>query len=160
MTATDPFSDPDDTAGVAYPPPLLFLGALTLSLVLGRATAAERGARTRRGLAFGSLAAGFGLFAASIGTLRCLGTDVRPFKPTTALATGGPYALTRNPIYVGLTLIYAGVALLARSLAALVLLPVVLGVLERTVVDKEERYLERRFGDAYRAYSKRVPRWF
>ncbi len=59
-----------------------------------------------------------------------------------------------------MTSVYIGIALRTRSIPALVMLPVALALLDSGVVAREERYLERRFGDTYRAYRDRVPRWF
>jgi protein-S-isoprenylcysteine O-methyltransferase Ste14 len=65
----------------------------------------------------------------------------------------------RNPIYVGMLLLYAGIGLAARSPWVLVLaLPLVV-ILRYGVVAREETYLQQRFGDAYRDYKARVRRW-
>ncbi|MFI5210728.1 MAG: methyltransferase family protein, partial [Gemmatimonadales bacterium] len=66
---------------------------------------------------------------------------------------------SRNPMYVGMTLLYLGIALWANSLWPLLLLPAVLVVMRRGVIAREEAYLERRFGDEYRSYRARVRRW-
>ncbi len=62
-------------------------------------------------------------------------------------------------MYLGFTLIYVGVAFLVRSVWPFILLPIVLFVMRRGVIDREERYLTRRFGDPYREYMSRVRRW-
>ena len=81
-------------------------------------------------------------------------------KPcTTALAVGGPYRFTRNPMYLGLVFITAGLALLANALWPLILLPVVIVILRRAVIDREERYLTAKFGEEYLQYKARVRRW-
>jgi protein-S-isoprenylcysteine O-methyltransferase Ste14 len=87
------------------------------------------------------------------------GTNVRPDLPSTALVTDGPFRFTRNPLYVGLTLMYAGIALLIPAVWPLLLLIAVLLVMQWGVIAREERYLERKFGEAYRAYLGRVRRW-
>ncbi|MBD5656417.1 MAG: isoprenylcysteine carboxylmethyltransferase family protein [Candidatus Eremiobacteraeota bacterium] len=153
--------DDSDTPGVCGPPPLIFIAALGLGLALGRGTASDtRGSQVSRFLGTAAIPAGVLLGAAAIVALKGAGTNLDPFKPSTALVTRGPFRFTRNPAYVGATSIYIGIALLARSLPALTLLPVALALLDRGVVDREERYLERRFGDAYRSYRATVPRWF
>jgi protein-S-isoprenylcysteine O-methyltransferase Ste14 len=88
------------------------------------------------------------------------GTNVNPALPTTALVVTGPFRFSRNPLYVALTLIYVGLALLANALWGLALILPVLLVLHHGVVRREERYLEAKFGDAYRAYRARVRRYF
>ena len=87
------------------------------------------------------------------------GTDPNPTKPTTALVVAGPFRFTRNPLYVSLTGLYVGLSLLVNTLWPLVLLPGVLFVMQRGVIDREERYLERKFGDDYRRYKAQVRRW-
>ncbi len=150
-----------ETAGVAVPPPLIFVGALALGLVVSRLKPdAQKSARFTRALGGASVAAGIALGVAAIGALKRAGTNLDPFKPTTALATTGVYGFSRNPAYVAATSIYIGIAMYARSLPALVLLPIVLALLDRLVVSREERYLERLFGDEYRRYEDAVPRWF
>ena len=71
----------------------------------------------------------------------------------------GPYALSRNPLYLGLLALYLGIALMASSLWALVLFPlgVVLG--DGGAIRPEERFLRQRFGPAYEEYAGRVRRW-
>ncbi len=149
----------DETAGVLAPPPLIFATALVAGLALGNAAIVrKRSCDILSGSAAAVLGASLGL--ATILALKRAGTQLRPDRPTTALVTSGPFRYTRNPAYVGATLIYVGAALAARSVPALTFLPIALVVLERGVVEREERYLEQRFGDAYRSYKAAVPRWF
>ena len=87
------------------------------------------------------------------------GTNIRPDQPTLALASDGPFRFTRNPLYIAVTGLYLGIALLVNALWPLVLLIPVLAVLRWGVVGREERYLEAKFGEPYRAYKARVRRW-
>jgi len=75
------------------------------------------------------------------------------------LVIWGPYRFTRNPMYVGMATLYVGGTLLLNDLWPLALLPVVITLVQRRVIAKEEAYLERTFGDVYRAYKARVRRW-
>jgi len=86
-------------------------------------------------------------------------THVDPYQPTTAIVTNGPFRFTRNPLYVAMTIIYIGVALWLGSTTAYLFLPLVHLALHFGVVRREERYLEAKFGDEYRAYCARVRRW-
>jgi len=95
----------------------------------------------------------------AIRRFRLAGTSVVPGEPSTVLVVKGPYQFTRNPIYIGFVLLYFGLAIILTSLWVLVLLIPVLIVLQRGVVEREEIYLERQFGEAYRKYQARVPRW-
>lgn len=86
-------------------------------------------------------------------------TNVNPWKPTTSLVTGGTYRFTRNPLYVGLTLVFVGLALAFDTTWGFVVLVPVLATLHFGVVLREERYLEGKFGDEYRQYRERVRRY-
>jgi protein-S-isoprenylcysteine O-methyltransferase Ste14 len=150
-----------DTPGIAVPPPVLFIIPLALGLALGRGTRTDsRGAAFARTVGVASIAAGAGLGIAALAAIRRAGSSPNPYAPTTALVTDGAFSFTRNPAYVGATAISVGIGLAARSLPALAFLPITLALLDRFVVDREERYLERRFGHVYREYKLRVPRWF
>ena len=87
------------------------------------------------------------------------GTNVNPRLPATAVVSTGPFRLSRNPLYVALTLVYVGLALLANALWVLLFIVPVLVVMHYGVVRREERYLEAKFGDTYRAYRSRVRRY-
>jgi protein-S-isoprenylcysteine O-methyltransferase Ste14 len=87
------------------------------------------------------------------------GTTMFPFASASRLVRHGPYRFTRNPMYVGLTLAYIGIALIMNVGWPLVLLPLVLGGLDVFVIREEEKYLLRTFGDEYAAYKKQVRRW-
>ena len=151
-----------DVAGVIALPPLIFLGFLAAATVLEAIVplpilVAHSLARYVAGVA---LAAG-GFVMIAIGTRRfaAAGTNIPPTLPTTALVVDGIYRRTRNPLYLGTTLIYLGLGVAAGSLWVIGLLVPLLWVINVGVVKREERYLERKFGDAYRAYKARVRRW-
>lgn len=91
--------------------------------------------------------------------MRRAGTNVDPYHPTTAIVEAGPYRYTRNPLYVGMALIYSGISARANALPAALLLPAVLHLVDRGVIRREERYLEGKFGDEYLRYKGRVRRW-
>ena len=149
-----------DTAGVIAPPPLIYAGALGVGLLakaLFPATFLPGGVARALGLPL--TGSGLLLFISSIRAMRRGETDVRPYKPTTSIVTEGPYRFTRNPIYLGFTLVYGGVSALANSPWAILLLPFVLGLMQRGVIEREERYLERVFGEEYTRYKARVRRW-
>jgi protein-S-isoprenylcysteine O-methyltransferase Ste14 len=109
----------------------------------------------------GALLAVSGFVLIGMGTQRFVaaGTNIPPNLPTTALVVDGIYARTRNPLYLGTTLVYVGLSVAAGSLWAIVLLVPLLWLINVGVIAREERYLERKFGDAYRAYKVRVRRW-
>ena len=152
-----------DHAEVTVMPPLLFLGALALGSVLSLVVPIGPGPGSANALALTVgltfVAIGFALVALSVRNFRRAGTSVVPTEPATTLVVTGPYRFTRNPIYVGFVLAYFGFAIVLTSMWVLLLLIPVLGILQRGVVAREEDYLERQFGEAYRKYKARVPRW-
>jgi protein-S-isoprenylcysteine O-methyltransferase Ste14 len=92
-------------------------------------------------------------------TLLRHGTNVNPLQPTTVLVTEGLFRRTRNPLYVGIIITQYAVALIfALDWLLLLILPNWI-VLHFAVVTREERYLERKFGETYRRYKARVPRY-
>jgi protein-S-isoprenylcysteine O-methyltransferase Ste14 len=86
-------------------------------------------------------------------------TTMRPDKPVSNLIQDGPFRYTRNPLYLSDAMIYSGIAVLRNSLWSILLLPVAMFVIEREVMGREERYLERTFGEEYLDYRRRVRRW-
>ncbi|MSP47910.1 MAG: isoprenylcysteine carboxylmethyltransferase family protein [Alphaproteobacteria bacterium] len=149
-----------ETAGVIAPPPVLYLGSLIAGVILDLLFPAPLPDHALRlPAAAVVLVAGLALVAVCFRRFKAADTNVPTWMPTTALVTGGPYRISRNPIYLALTLAYLGLALFWGSLWPLVLLAPLLLVMRYGVIGREERYLEARFGDAYRAYRSSVRRW-
>ena len=148
------------TSGVRFPPPLVFLLGLVAGWVLERVIdLPELDELTAGILAAICFVPGVLLLFGALGTFRASEIDPRPWRPTAALTLRGPYRFTRNPMYLGMALIYLGAALVFGLTWSIVLLPVVMAVIRTRVIAKEERYLEAKFGDDYRAYRARVRRW-
>lgn len=153
-------STSSDTAGVRVPPPLIYLGGLAVGFGLEALLPGTSLPGAVRWVLGGVLFVAGLAFGASFNTAFARkGTAVEPWKPTTAIVTGGPFRLTRNPAYLAMALMYFGIALLGDALWALVPLPIVLAVIDRAVIAREERYLERKFGDEYVGYKRGVRRW-
>ena len=98
----------------------------------------------------------------AIGSFRAFakaGTNVDVKKPATAIVTAGPYSISRNPMYLALTLLLAGIGILANTFWVLAILPPVLVVVEFGVIRREEVYLENKFGEGYLQYKRSVRRW-
>jgi protein-S-isoprenylcysteine O-methyltransferase Ste14 len=153
-----------DTAGVIAPPPLLALTAVVLGLLLDwllpayvlsvLLTLTER-------IVIGGfvMASALALAFPAIFAFRRANTHVEPWKPTSALVTGGIFRYLRNPMYVGMTGFLIGLAIALASDWMLVMSVVLALTIHFGVVTREERYLDAKFGDAYRAYRARVPRY-
>ncbi len=151
-----------DTAGVLAAPPLLFGAAWAAARLLHAVKPMEISRRQRAALrraGWAAVLAGSAISAAVVREFHKAATAVSPYHATSNLAVGGPYRFSRNPDYIGQTLIYSGSALVANSWWPLMLLPPVLAAVQRGVIEREERYLDRRFGDTYRRYARRVRRW-
>ena len=153
-----------DSAGVIAPPPLIALAAVVLGLALdwllpAYVVSVLLSLTERIIIGAMLIAAGGALAIPAMRGFRSAGTHVEPWKPSSALVTGGIFGWLRNPMYVGLALIVAGLGIaLASDWMLVMLVPAVL-LLHFGVVKREERYLEAKFGDAYRAYKERVPRY-
>ena len=152
--------DSSDHAGVPVPPPLVFLAGLLAGigldalLNLGEPSTGVRIAGTVVGVI------AFLYFdSAAMRSFKLAGTTPMPWRPASALVVNGPYRITRNPMYVGMGFLLTGLAFAFGALIALAFLPVVLLVIDRVVIAREEPYLERRFGADYAEYKGQVRRW-
>jgi protein-S-isoprenylcysteine O-methyltransferase Ste14 len=153
-------SEAQETAGVIAPPPLIYAGALATGLLAKGLFPGRLLPRTvARALGLPLIGSGLLVFFFGLRAMHHAGTEVRPDRPTTSLVVEGPYRFTRNPLYLGFTLVYGGITTLANSPPAALLLPVVLALMRRGVIEREERYLERIFGEEYTQYKARVRRW-
>jgi protein-S-isoprenylcysteine O-methyltransferase Ste14 len=154
--------DTRDNANVRFPPPLIYLGALLLGIFIGRAVIVPSFAtQPHLRVLVGSAVILIGVIVnfAGAGLFMRHRTAIIPHKPASRLVTTGVYQWTRNPMYLGMALLYCGLAILFDSIVALLLLPFVLLIIQTQVIAKEEAYLERAFGEEYRSYKSRVRRW-
>lgn len=152
-----------DHPGVIAPPPLIYFGFLLLGWVLDRYVLRLAFPwpldMTVKVIAVVLIVTGLGLETWAGGLFRKAGTNVVPWSPSTALVSDGPYRFSRNPMYLGFTLVYLGLALGLQSPAAMILLVPCLVLMTWGVILREERYLTARFGQAYLDYKDRVRRW-
>jgi protein-S-isoprenylcysteine O-methyltransferase Ste14 len=153
-----------DIPGVIAPPPLIATFAVVFGLLLDRlhpvyvvSTLMLYSTRIVVGVALAL--AGGALAVAAERRFKAAGTNVQPWRPSLRLATDGVYARLRNPMYVGLILLTGGIGIALASDWTLVLLVAAAFILHHGVVLREERYLEAKFGEEYRRYRARVPRW-
>lgn len=149
-----------DGPGILVPPPLIYLAGFGLG---GLAELALPSADLPLWLRLLGAGAGVALLLA-LDTFagvrfRAHRTPFNPARPARALVVDGPYRFTRNPMYVGMACAYAGAALGSGWLWPLALLPVVLAVVDRQIIPREERHLADVFGADYARYRDRVRRW-
>lgn len=157
-------TETSDTAGVIAPPPLIALAAVLVGVALDWLLPAYvltvlMTFEVRIVIGVLLFAAGVLLAVAGMRVFHGVGTMVNPLKPTQALATGGIYSHVRNPMYVGLAFIVAGLGIALASDWTLVMLVPAMLLIHFGVIAREERYLQAKFGDAYRQYKARVPRY-
>jgi protein-S-isoprenylcysteine O-methyltransferase Ste14 len=153
-------NDERDKPGIRVPPPLIYLLALLFGLLLDRRMHVPFLPRGVARLLGGPLVGGAMALAAWFArTMRGADTTMHINKPVSSLVQEGPFRYSRNPGYLSLTMLYAGIAVLRNALWAILPLPLVLYVIQREVIEREERYLERTFGEEYLAYKARVRRW-
>lgn len=149
-----------DNPNVVAPPPLVFLSGLIVGAILAwlfPSPILPKSVSTVAGVLFALV--GIFFIVLPIAQMRRARTNVEPWKPTTAIVDDGVYALSRNPIYLGMTLIYLGASFSFNSFWFLPPLALVLFVVHNGVIVREEKYLTRKFGDEYLNYKRRVRRW-
>lgn len=149
-----------DSPRVFIPPPAIIIGTLLVGLGLdGRLIAAPEWMLipTMVGMSISLL--GVSLIVAALGRFRRVGTRAEPWQPSTTLVRNGVFRFTRNPMYLGMLLVYAGIALALQSVAAGGLLIPLWIVIDRAVIKREENYLLRRFGPEFQSYRAEVRRW-
>ena len=159
MTAEEQAGRRRGTAGVIAPPPVIYLAFLGLGFALeGLLPGAELpGWAQWTGAVV--IVAGVALMISFERAFKRAGTDANPYRPSKALATDGAYRLSRNPGYLGMAITYVGIALAAEAPWALVMLVPATLVIQLGVIAREERYLERLFGDEYLSYKRTTRRW-
>lgn len=157
-------SSPRDAARVRVLPPGVPLITILLGQVLQRfwpiAPSLELSPLVRYGVG-GAVVLGavLGIGFRAVRTMRHTGQDENPWKPTPSLIETGPYRFTRNPMYLQLVIICIGFAIILQNAWILLLTPLAALVLQELAIRPEEDYLERKFGETYLAYKRRVRRW-
>lgn len=155
---------PRDAAAVRVFPPAVPLATILLGVALEWLWPIPLGFEPPPPVRYalgGAIVAGaiLGLGLWSVRLIRGSGQSENPWKPTTEIIERGPYRVTRNPLYLQMVLACVGVAVALWNVWILALTPVCAWLLQRLAILPEEAYLERKFGDAYRDYRRRVRRW-
>ena len=152
-----------DHAHAPVIPPVVFgaavLAALALRALVPVPLVPASLDRSADVVGFASTVAGGALASWALATFLLARTTPIPNRPANALVTRGPYRFSRNPMYVGISAVLAGLALIWNTVWLVAVLPPVWLVLTRYVIVPEEAYLTRKFGDDYRAFLARTRRW-
>lgn len=141
-------------------PPVWLLGALALAALLHRLVPVGVFAgRWADLLGLISIAAGLGLIGWSALVFFRAKTPIHPRRKPRSLLTGGPFSLSRNPIYLAMVLIVLGFALSLGSVLPLLCAPLFGWIVAKRFIAGEEHFIEREFGDEWRGYAEKVRRW-
>ena len=158
--ATNMADTSSDAPNVKIVPPLVYLAGLAVGFLANVWMPIKFIPDLLAWALGGSLiACGAVLTGSALLKFKGVGTTVRPDRPASTLVIAGPYKITRNPMYLGLALVYLGIAIVGQSVWALILLPVILTVIQRRAIEPEEAFLKRRFGADYITYMTKVRRW-
>ena len=150
---------PPDHPNLPTHPPYIYLGAMLVGFGVHWIKPVSARPDKWGGLGIVFCVFAVGLLAWSWLTLKRHRTDVRPWKPTKKIVTDGPYALTRNPIYLGFALMQVGIGLWSDRLAVLLMVIPAIIATNNWVIAREEAYLTRKFGEPYEKYLTQVRRW-
>jgi protein-S-isoprenylcysteine O-methyltransferase Ste14 len=154
-------SDRPDIPGVIAKPPTIYSVAVVVALVLHFMMPLPiSSAPVRLWIGLSMIGLGGVLVFFALGEFRNCETSEDTNVPTTTIVTRGPYRFSRNPMYMSLTLMLVGVGIAANIWWILLMVVPVLVVMHISVVVREERYLEQKFGQVYRDYKASVRRWF
>jgi len=149
-------------AGVHFPPPFWYVAGILGGIALNRwrpMPMTTGPSNVRMAIAVLGVLAYLAIFAGAFMAFRRARTTIVPNRPASSLVTAGSYRFTRNPMYVSLVFLYIGVAAFVNSWWTVILLPVVILLIDRTVIAREERYLADAFPTEYEAYRAKVRRW-
>ncbi len=160
--STSERDDSMDRAAVRSQPPLYYLLTLGVGLAIHYwvwplPLAIPTTLRITLGIFIG--VSGLGIFVLAAAQQKQTGNDPNPHSPTVSIITSGPYSFSRNPIYLGVALLQAGIALWLGSVWVLASVLLALVLVNFLAIRPEETYLERKFGDAYLQYKGSVRRW-
>ena len=141
-------------------PPVYFFGSMVLMIALHYGLPGPHiisGSIRYLGIILMGASLGFGLWARLLFVR--MGTTVKPFQESSELVVLGPFNVTRNPMYLSMTVLLLGLAVLLGSLTPYFVVPLFVLIINRRFIPAEESMLERRFGESYRNYQARVRRW-
>ena len=149
-----------DNPGVIARPPLIYATLLALGFAFdGLREFAFLEGNLQYAIGGAGIAVGVAVAALAMARFSDAGTNVPTNRPSTALVASGPYRFSRNPIYLSMLLIFAGTGLAADNGWVLILMVPLVLIMRFGVIAREERYLERKFGEDYLRYKRSVRRW-
>lgn len=153
-------SSEKDNPGVIALPPLIFIAFLALGILINRIYPLHFIDNPIRNI-IGAIFVVYSVFTSGLAIfqMRKAGTNVDVRKPSTTVVTEGIYRYTRNPMYVSMVLLLVALSVLLNNIWITIITPFFVIVIQNGVIEREERYLEDKFGTNYTSYKKRVRRW-
>ncbi len=151
-----------DSPGVYIPPPLIYVLIFIAAIFIQKSVYIDDALfrlKLTRVIGILFLITAFFFLATSLAKFFKTRNTVILIKPASSLQTDGVYAISRNPMYVGLLFIYLGITCFIGSWWNIILIPLLIFIMQAYVIKSEEKYLERAFGDKFLEYKKRVRRW-
>ena len=151
-----------DHPGVYIPPPLIYVAFFFLSVVLQKRMPLKSfflQTAVAKTVGWALLAAGTLIVLPALWKFIVSRNTVVTMKPASSLQTAGIYAFTRNPMYLGLLLLYGGIGFFKGNGWTFIVIPLLIMTVQLYVIMKEEHYLQRAFGNEYMQYKKKVRRW-
>jgi protein-S-isoprenylcysteine O-methyltransferase Ste14 len=148
--------------GVYIPPPIIYAAFFVAGLLLQRLLPLPRvwfATTSARITGWGIIATAIIVFLPALARFAISKNTLITVKPARSLQTGGIYAYTRNPMYLGLLLLYTGIAALIGDWWVFIMIPFVVFIITQFVIRNEERYLQNRFNEEYLTYKNKVRRW-
>jgi len=141
-------------------PPVVLLFSVLLCFALSHwLPIAEFGSFAGRIIGATTIAAALAMVFYCALEFRSRQTTIIPFQESAALITGGLYRFSRNPIYLGMAALLAGIAILLGSASPWIVPPLFMAIITIRFIQKEEASLTETFGDEYLEYTQRVRRW-
>lgn len=151
-----------DNPGVHIPPPLLYIAMFVVAVLLQRFLPSNKSffyTSTSKVIGAVVILAGFFFNLPALRQFFKTKNTLVTVKPANSLQTTGIYAISRNPMYVSLLLFYIGLSFIIGNWWHLIILPVLFLLVQEYVIKREEKYLDRRFGQSYHNYRSKVRRW-
>jgi protein-S-isoprenylcysteine O-methyltransferase Ste14 len=157
-------SDEPDNAQVRIPPPILIVVCLIAGWCLDQGQSwlilpATGWYGPRVALSGALILLGLGLILYCAQQFKQAHTPIEPWRPTSSVITSGPYRYSRNPIYLGIVIAGAGIALAFNTCWMLFSVLAFALIANKHVIEKEEDYLDRKFGESYSNYRRETRRW-
>jgi len=151
-----------DSPGVYIPPPLFYVLIFLAAIFLQKKVWIDDSLfhlRITKGIGILFLAISLFLLVTSLRKFFQSKNTLILIKPASSLETNGIYGISRNPMYVGLAIVYLGITFLIGNWWNIILFPILFLVIQEYIIKREEKYLERAFGEKYLDYKNKVRRW-